>query len=162
MQLLKESIQYAIDDILVISRNTPNEVKPKEGQICSAIYSYFKKSGHIAHIEATYPNKNTECDLRLCETGQQDTWVEVKTVWGATGWQNKPNEQIAFLENDWKKLNQDAPKNARKALVVFGFFDRIPVENCGLSLPKKIEQFHPKHQIAKAEGILIRKLKITM
>jgi hypothetical protein len=141
---IKRAIEYAIADLLEISENSPHEVLPKEGQFRSAMYAYFKHKGYTAHVEADYPGTRKECDLRVRWGPHEEAWIEVKTVWHAKGWVNKPGLSRLW-EDDVPRLKM-APENALRVFVLRGFFDHDPAKR-KTSVSERIQGFHPDKRI---------------
>ncbi|MEO5375849.1 MAG: hypothetical protein H7840_16585 [Alphaproteobacteria bacterium] len=140
MQRLKPAVEAALDEIVLISRNGPKEVKPKEEQLRSAMCRHYSNQGFLVHVEAGYPDSGAECDLRVAgRKGGRERWIEIKTAWGGKGWNGKPAELAAGWESDLCKLRQLAPEGSRRYLVVFGFFDR-PLDGSRLGLQARIAE----------------------
>lgn len=140
MQHLKPAVEAALDEIVLISRNAPKEVKPKEEQLRSAMYRHYSNQGFLVHVEAGYPDCGAECDLRVAgRKGGRERWIEIKTAWGGKGWNGKPGELAAGWETDLSKLRQLAPEGSRRYLVIFGFFDR-PLDGSRLRLGARIAE----------------------
>lgn len=140
MQCLKPAVESALDEICLISRNDPREVKPKEEQLRSAMYRHYSNQGFLVHVEAGYPESGAECDLRVAgRNGGRERWIEIKIAWGGKGWNGKPGELAAGWEGDLCKLRHLAPEGSKRYLVVFGFFDR-PLDGSSLGLRTKLAE----------------------
>lgn len=146
IELLAASIDFALDDVVEISRHSPTVNMPKEEQFRCAMFSFFKHRGCPVHAEATYPGMgNEECDLRVHDQDSQELWIEIKRTWSiqGDGWITKPGEEIKRCGRDVLKLG-NAPRDSFRAFVVFGVFDREPLET---TLGKRLMELFPQHRI---------------
>ena len=143
-ELLTSAIEFAFDDVAEVSRRSPTDNMPKEEQFRCAMFSFFKQRGYAVHAEASYPGEGKEeCDLRVHTADSQELWIEIKRTWSGTGWITKPGEQIKKCEWDLMKLGR-APGNSFRSFVLFGIFDREPLET---TLGKRLMELFPEHRI---------------
>jgi hypothetical protein len=79
-------------------------------------------------------------------------WLEFKRCWSASGWVNKPPEQLAYWEADLGKLRK-VPVASDRYFLLVGFFDFDPLNDAELSdsgVVQNIRRFHPGQLVHRA------------
>lgn len=142
---LEKAIEFAIMDLAQTACDSPNEVLPKEEQIRSAMYAFFKNRGCIVHVEACRERCRAEYDLRVRFPDNREWWIEIKRAWSHSGWNNKPSEQKRTWQQDVAKLKR-IPHKRRRLFVLFGVFDR-GAEDPPCALQKAIVSFHKRNMV---------------
>ena len=65
------------------------------------------------------------CGRRLPD--RVPVWLEFKRCWSASGWVNKPPEQIGYWQADLDKLRK-VPVRSERYFLLVGFFDFDPLD----------------------------------
>jgi hypothetical protein len=136
-------------DLALVAASGPNERLPKEEQIRCSIYATIRPLFHVVCAERGYGSidekSRTECDLWAASPGQMPVWLEFKRCWSATGWINKPPEQLGYWEADLDKLRR-VPVMSERSFLLVGFFDFDPLveaEALHSAVVQNINRFHP-------------------
>jgi hypothetical protein len=124
-------LDAVLDGLALVASSNPNERLPKEEQIRCCIYAAIRPLFGVVCVERGYRSidkkSRTECDLWASSPGRVPVWLEVKRCWSATGWVNKPPEQLASWETDLDKLRR-VPVASDRYFVLVGFFDFDPLD----------------------------------
>jgi hypothetical protein len=142
-------IASVLSDLAMVARSEPNERLPKEEQIRCSIYASLRPHFEVVCAERGYASiddgSRIECDLWAGASGGAPTWLEFKRCWSASGWVNKPPEQLRDWEADIDKLRQ-LPKDTERYFVLVGVFDCDPlceIKSAHSGVAKNIRRFYP-------------------
>ncbi len=154
-KVIKDALDNAIEDIIGISKSSPNERLVQEAQLRCALYSYFRDKGMTVHAEADYKKwrqgagrgKPLKCDLRIIPKRGNETWIELKIAsYSLKGNRDVLHGNASQYYKRWKadieKLKK-APGKANKMLIILGLFDDRP-DNQNNRVVQRIEKTVPK------------------
>jgi hypothetical protein len=149
-------VDAVLEDLALVATSSPNERLPKEEQIRCCIYAAIRPQFRVVCAERGYGSiddrSRTECDLWASSPGQVPVWLEFKRCWSASGWVNKPPEQLAGWEADLDKLRAVPVESVRYFLLV-GFFDFDPLseaESAHSGVVCNIRGFHAPQLVHRA------------
>ncbi len=149
-------VDAVLDDLTLISSSTPNERLPKEEQIRCCIYAAIRPLFDVVCAERGYGSiddkSRTECDLWAWSADRVPIWLEFKRCWSATGWVNKPPEQLGSWEADLDKL-RNVPVASERYFLLVGFFDFDPLNKADSprsGVVQNILGFHMRRLVHRA------------
>ena len=123
-------VDAVFDDLALVAGSGPNERLPKEEQIRCCVYAAIRPLYRVVCAERGYGSiddrRRIECDLWASSPGQPPMWLEIKRCWSASGWVNKPPEQLGDWKSDLNKLRK-APVESGRYFLLVGFFDFDPL-----------------------------------
>ena len=123
-------IEAMLADLALVASSQPNERLPKEEQIRCSIYAAIRPLHQVVCAERGYASidngSRIECDLWASSAGSPPVWIEFKRCWSASGWVNKPPEQLRDWEADVSKLRQ-LDESSDRYFVLVGLFDCDPL-----------------------------------
>jgi hypothetical protein len=146
-------VEAFLTDLALVATSGPNERLPKEEQMRCSIYVAMRPQFQVVCAERGYGSiddkSRTECDLWATAEGHASVWLEFKKCWSASGWNNKPPEQLGDWEADLAKL-RGVPTSSQRYFLLVGFFDFDPldtVEAAHSRVVGNIRVFHAAHQV---------------
>ena len=149
-------IDAVLDDLALVATSEPNERLPKEEQIRCCIYATIRPLFRVVCAERGYGSidekSRTECDLWASSPNRPPVWLEFKRCWSATGWINKPPEQLGYWEADLNKVRK-VPITSERYFLLVGFFDFDPLDEAASSqsaVVQNIRQFHIRRLVHRA------------
>jgi hypothetical protein len=149
-------VDAVLDDLALVASSAPNERLPKEEQIRCCIYAAIRPLFWVVCAERGYGSiddkSRTECDLWAASPDCVPVWLEFKRCWSATGWVNKPPEQLGYWEADLDKL-RNVPVASERYFLLVGFFDFDPLNEADSShsgVVQNIRGFHPRQLVHRA------------
>jgi hypothetical protein len=141
-------VEVVLDDLALVSSYKPNERLPKEEQLRCRIYSAIRPLFLVVCAERGYGSvddkSRTECDLWALSLDRVPVWLEFKRCWSASGWANKPPEQLRYWKADLDKLRK-LPVDSERYFLLVGFFDFDPLNEKSSShagVVQNIRGFH--------------------
>lgn len=141
-------VNAVLEDLAIVAASLPNERLPKEEQIRCCIYAAIRPFFLVVCAERGYASiddrSRIECDLWASSPGEAPVWLEFKRCWSASGWINKPPEQLRHWEADLNKLRA-VPNESVRYFVLVGFFDFDPLseaESAHSGVVRNIREFH--------------------
>jgi hypothetical protein len=149
-------VNAVLEDLALVAASSPNERLPKEEQVRCCIYAAIRPLFRVVCAERGYRSiddrSRTECDLWASSPGQVPVWLEFKRCWSASGWVNKPPEQLGYWEADLDKLRA-VPVESMRYFVLVGFFDFDPLseaEAVHSGVVRNIRGFHAAQLLYRA------------
>src|SRR5262249_52810168 len=78
-------------------------------------------------------------------------WLELKHCWSASGWVNKPPEQLGYWEADLDKLRK-VPVASERYFLLIGFFDFDPLDEASShsGVIQNVRGFHAGQLVYRA------------
>jgi hypothetical protein len=147
------SIPMVFDDLDLVAGIAPNERLPKEEQSRCSLYAFLRQRWRVVCVERAYTSidegSSRECDLLAISHGRPWLWVELKHCRCASGYYNKPSEELGRWESDIDKLRR-VPVDSERYFVLFCFSD---FDTSGVDLPRRgnvvraIRSFHAAQQV---------------
>jgi len=141
-------VRTVLDDLALVAASEPNERLPKEEQTRCCIYAAIRPLFRVVCAERGYgpidDRSRTECDLWASSPDRPPTWLELKHCWSASGWVNKPPEQLGYWAADLDKLRK-LPAASERYFLLVGFFDFDPLDAAESSHSKVIQNVHQFH-----------------
>jgi hypothetical protein len=146
-------VAEVLADLALVATSEPNERLPKEEQIRCRIYSSIRQLFRVVCAERGYGSidekHRTECDLWASSPGRAPVWLEFKRCWSASGWINKPPEQLGTWRADVDKLRK-VPVSSDRYFMLIGFFDfdlqdERAASHCGVV--QNIRRFHTRQLV---------------
>jgi hypothetical protein len=149
-------VNAVLDDLALVATSEPNKRLPKEEQIRCCIYAAIRPLFRVVCAERGYGSiddkSRAECDLWASSPDRVPVWLEFKRCCSASGWVNKPPEQLGYWEADLDKL-RNVPVASERYFLLVGFFDFDPLSEAESShkrVVQNIRRFHAGQLVHRA------------